>query len=79
MSINLQTVEELIIQVEKLPPVSRLQLVQRVLHSLMPTMAAEQPSILRFGEFGGDESKMSSEEDFMMAEWHPTDEELDGA
>jgi mRNA interferase RelE/StbE len=66
MSTNLQTVEELITQVEKLPPVSRLQLVQRVLHALMPTMVAEQPSILRFGEFSGDESQMSSEEDFAM-------------
>ena len=79
MLVNIPTVEQLITQVEKLPPASRLQLVQRVLQSLLPTLTVEQPSILRFGEFSGDESKMSSDEDFIMAEWHPTDEEVDGA
>lgn len=78
MSVDTQLVEELITQVEKLPPVSRLQLVQRVLHSLLPAVALEQPSILRFGEFAGDVSKMSKEEDFVIAEWHPNDEALDG-
>jgi prevent-host-death family protein len=64
--------------VEKLPPASRLQLVQQVLHSLLPTMVGEQSPLLRFGEFSGDEANMSTEEDFAMTEWHPTDEELDG-
>lgn len=78
MSVDFQQPEALIAQIEKLPPVARLQLVQRVLHSLRLTVIADQSSILRFGEFAGDEAKMSTEEDFIMAEWRPTDEELDG-
>jgi acetylornithine deacetylase/succinyl-diaminopimelate desuccinylase-like protein len=38
----------------------------------------QEPQPLRFGEFGGDEASMSTWEDFAIAEWRPTDEELDG-
>jgi len=34
---------------------------------------------LRFGEFSGDVASMSTWEDFTIAEWRPTDEELDGS
>jgi hypothetical protein len=68
----------LITEIEKLPPALRLQFVQRVLQSVPPITSIEPLSILRFGEFWGDETKMSTEEDFAMAEWRPTDEELDG-
>lgn len=63
---------------EKLQVASRLQRIEQMLHSLLPTMVAEHGPILRFGEFSGDQAKMSTEEDFAMAEWRPTDEELDG-
>jgi len=64
--------------IEKLQLASQLQRIEQMLHSLLPTKVAENGSILRFGEFAGDKAKMSTEEDFAMIEWRPTDEELDG-
>lgn len=78
MSIDLQRIEALITEIEKLPPALRWQLVQRLLQSLPPTTNVDPLSILRFGEFSGDETKMSTEEDFDMVEWRPTDKKLDG-
>lgn len=69
MSVELRQIEELIAQIEKLAPVLRLQLVHRVLHSLLSKMTIGQPSMLRFGEFTGDESQMSTDDDFAMTAW----------
>jgi len=74
-----QTLEKIFNQVIQLSPEYRLRLVQRIIQSLISPAPSQQLRPLRFGEFKGDEAAMSTLEDFAIAEWRPTDEELDGA
>lgn len=74
-----QTLEKIFNQIIQLSPEYRLRLVQRIIQSLIPSVPSQQPRPLRFGEFKGDEAAMSTLEDFAIAEWRPTAEELDGA
>ena len=77
MIANTQILENIFTQVQQLSPEDRLRLAQRIIQSLIP-LPVQQPQLLRFGEFAGDEVSMSTIEDFAIAEWRPTDEELDG-
>lgn len=61
-----------------LSPEYRLRLVQRIIQTLVSSSPLQESQPLRFGEFGGNEDAMSKLEDFAIAEWRPTDEELDG-
>lgn len=77
MLADTQILENILIQVKQLSPEYRLRLVQRIIQTLIsPTLPPPQP--IRFGEFSGDEASMSTLEDFAIAEWRPTGEELDG-
>ena len=40
--------------------------------------AAKASSGLVYGKYHNSPGRMSTEEDFKIAEWHPTDKELDG-
>jgi hypothetical protein len=78
MIADTQTVDRIFSEARHLPPEYRLRLVQRIIQTLVSPSAVQEPQPLRFGEFGGDETSMSTLEDFALAEWRPTDEELDG-
>lgn len=78
MVADTQTLDRIFGEVKHLSPEYRLRLVQRILQTLVSFSTTHEPKPLRFGEFGGDEANMSSMEDFMIAEWRPSDEELDG-
>jgi hypothetical protein len=66
-------------QIQQLSPESRLRLIQRTIQSLIPPAPTEQSQpFIRFGEFAGAEASMSSLEDFTIAEWQPTNKQLDG-
>lgn len=73
-----QIMENILSQVRQLSPEHRLRLVQNILQTLISPTSPPQPQPIRFGEFSGDEASMSTLEDFALAEWRPTDEELDG-
>jgi hypothetical protein len=73
-----QMLEKIFNQAIQLSPEYRLRLVQRIIQTLISPTLPQQPRLLRFGEFQGDEAAMSTLEDFAVAEWRPTDEELDG-
>jgi hypothetical protein len=73
-----QMLEKIFNQVTQLSPEYRLRLVQRIIQTLISPVPPQRPRPLRFGEFKGDEAAMSTLEDFTIAEWRPTDEELDG-
>lgn len=73
-----QALDKIFSQAKKLPPEYRLRLVQRIIQTLVPYSRLQEPQPLSFGEFGGDEESMSTWEDFLIAEWRPTDEELNG-
>jgi hypothetical protein len=75
MLADAQVLENILTQVHQLSPESRLRLIQRVTATLIPFPQQEsQP--LQFGKYKG--NRMSSLEDFAIAEWHPTDSELNG-
>lgn len=78
MVADTQTLDRLFSEARHLAPEYRLRLVQRIIQTLVSYSPHQEPQALRFGEFGGDEEAMSTWEDFAIAEWQPTDEELDG-
>jgi len=73
-----QALDKIFSQVKQLSPEYRLRLVQRIVQTLVSPCSLQEPQPLRFGEFGGDEASMSTLEDFAIAEWRPTAEELNG-
>lgn len=77
MSTNSRIMEQILAQVEKLSPEERLRLIQRVAETLVPPEKPKQPQRLVYGQFKGE--RMSTEEDFLIAEWRPTEKDLDGS
>lgn len=78
MVADTQTLDRIFSEARHLAPEYQLRLVQRIIQMLVLSSPLQEPQPLRFGEFGGDEAAMSTLEDFTIAEWRPTDEELDG-
>ncbi len=78
MVTDTQTLDRIFSEAKHLSPEYRLRLVQRIIQTLVSPSPLQEPQPLYFGEFGGDEAAMSTWEDFAIAEWRPTDEELDG-
>ncbi|MBE2199559.1 MAG: hypothetical protein IAE79_13175 [Anaerolinea sp.] len=72
------TVDQLVRQAIRLPERERVRLIQLVAETLVaPALTASGRNLWHYGAFAG--QPMSTEADFVIAEWHPTDEELDGA
>lgn len=78
MIADMQIMENILSQVRQLSPEHRLYLVQNILQTLISPLPTSQPQPIRFGQFSGAEASMATFEDFTIAEWRPTDEELDG-
>ena len=78
MVADTQTLDKILTQVKQMSPEYRLRLVQNILQTLISPLPPLQPQPIQFGEFGGDEASMSTFEDFTIAEWRPSDEDLDG-
>jgi len=67
-------------QAQKLSPQEQLQLIKQLAEQLAEREAQPQRSrYLIYGEFRDTPGReFSTEEDFKLAEWHPTEEELNG-
>ena len=66
-------------QAQKLSPNEKLQLIKVLAEKLSKTGLPEKPKYLIYGEFANTPGReMSTEEDFKIAEWHPTESELNG-
>ena len=63
---------------KKLPPKERIELIKFLAESLSASTPEKEPKYLVYGEFRNYPGKMSTEEDFKIAEWHPTEAELNG-
>lgn len=75
MSTETQTLEKIVVQAQQLSPEYRLRLIQRITDTLI--LSFPRPSKpLQFGKYKT--GKMSTLEDFAIAEWRPTDKELNG-
>jgi hypothetical protein len=70
-----QALEKIVTQVKQLSPEYRLRLIQRITDTLIPSFP-RQPKPIQFGKYKT--GRMSTLEDFAIAEWRPTDKELDG-
>ncbi len=68
--------EQIVQQVQQLPPDEQLRLITRVAGQLAGIVRARPTQRLVYGKFHGD--RLSTEEDFVIAEWRPTDDEIDG-
>lgn len=75
MLADAQVLETIVAQAEQLSPEYRLRLIQRVAETLLPS-PPQKPKPLQFGKYKG--NRMSTLEDFAIAEWRPTNEELNG-
>ncbi len=71
-----QLLEKIIIQIRELSPEYRLRLIQRITDTLIPSSVSPESKPLQFGKYKG--NKMSPLKDFAVAEWRPTDKELNG-
>lgn len=71
------TVEQVVQQVERLSPGERLRLIHHVIGTLIPDQTPVRSQPLRYGRFKSEH--MSTDEDFILAEWRPTEQELDGS
>lgn len=71
------SIEQIAVQVAQLPFVERLRLVQWIIETLPLPQEKEQSQRLVYGQFRS--TQMSTEEDFYLAEWRPTEMELCGA
>ncbi len=75
MTVSNSLIEQIVGQAIQLPFSERLSLIHRIMDTL--PQKTEQRQFLVYGQFKG--ARMSTEEDFGIAEWRPTEAELDGA
>ena len=88
-----EQVEIIMAQAQHLSPEDRLELLNRLTEWLgRSTESAERPSLVHsaysrdareatglvYGKYWNTGRPESTDEDFRLAEWHPTEEELDG-
>ena len=70
------TLEQVTAEAEFLSPVDRLHLIKSVAEMLISRPMHPSSKQLVYGEFKG--ARLSTEEDFAVAEWRPSERELDG-
>jgi hypothetical protein len=76
MSTEAQELEQIVGRAQQLSPEYRLRLIQQVAQTLIETPPEHHRHNLVYGKFSG--AHASTLEDFAIAEWRPTDTELDG-
>ena len=63
-------------QAYRLPPQEQLRLIQQLAERLAQVPSDTTPRMLVYGEFANTPGReFSTEEDFKLAEWHPTEAE----
>ncbi len=66
-------------QTQKLSFQEQLELIKYLAERLQPATTNAGPRYLEYGKYRQTPGRvMSTEEDFALAEWRPTEEELDG-
>ncbi len=78
MSVDFQNLEDIIARIRLLPPEYRLRLMQGILESLIPASSPQRARILQYGEFKDYDGPMSTLKDYVIAEWRPSDRDLNG-
>jgi hypothetical protein len=70
------SVERIVAEIQDLSPQERLRLIRTVVDTLITPGRAVESRRLIYGEFRG--GRMSTEDDFKIAEWRPQDREMNG-
>jgi hypothetical protein len=70
------SVERIVAEIQDLSPQERLRLIRTVVDTLITRGRPAESRRLVYGEFQG--GRMSTEEDFKIAEWRPQDREMNG-
>jgi len=70
------SVERIVAEIQDLSPQERLRLIRIVVDTLITPGRGAESRRLTYGEFQG--GRMSTEDDFKIAEWHPQDREMNG-
>lgn len=70
------SVDKVMADAENLPPADRMLLIQRLTESLMRVEKPRESRQMRFGAYSS--GRQSTEDDFKIAEWHPTEADLNG-
>jgi hypothetical protein len=65
-------------RVQQLPPNEQLLVIKRVADLLTLTKPVGESRGLVYGRYRQEPGRMSDEDDFRIAEWHPSEEELNG-
>lgn len=76
MTVDYQDLESLLERIKLLPPEYRLRLMQGILETLVLASPVVQTGILKFGEYRHFDGSMSTMEDYVVAEWRPTEHVL---
>jgi len=76
MATSHHVTEQIVAQATQLSFEERLRLAHRIIDTLRPTKKPGLPRHLVYGQFHG--AQMSTDEDFALAEWRPTEAELNG-
>lgn len=78
MTVQYQDIDTLLERIKLLPPEYRVQLMHGILETLVPAQSSEEDRIIQFGEFKDCDGPMSSYEDYALAEWWPSERDLNG-
>lgn len=71
-------VETIVSQVRQLPLADQLLLIQRVAEELRLETSPPRQKAMVYGKYSRAPEKMSTEEDFELAEWWPKESDLNG-
>ena len=69
-------VERIVAEIQQLSPGERVRLIKSVVDTLIEPERPAESRQLTYGEFRG--ARMSTEDDFKIAEWRPQDREMNG-
>ncbi len=70
------SVEKIVAEIQDLSPQDRLRLIRTVVDTLITPGRSAESRRLIYGEFR--DGRMSTEDDFKIAEWRPQDREMNG-
>ena len=76
MLVESQELENIVTQIKQLSPENRLRLIQRITETLLKPTVSSKTQPLQYGKYKG--NRTSTLEDFAIAEWRPTNRELNG-
>jgi hypothetical protein len=69
------TLDKIVAEATRLSAEDRVRLIQRVAETLLPIPEPSRGRLLKYGEFGS--GRLSTDEDFRLAEWRPRERETD--